>query len=540
MPEYVLRIEGVDLGATIEDTEQLSVMRGASLALLAAPSEAAGLLAAHNPKQLFSGASQAAFLIEATDDAAADAAAAGLRNALAERCGVENRVLSEGHTAPPPLGHLHIVVDVATGADLRALDIAEARNRARQFQDAGVPLPAFAGAASGFDDWDRTRPGVWNSDKTQKVRDDKAALSPATLARFNYGRIQREAFYRDPKAASDDDFFSASFADIAAPGNAPDGCPTSLKSKMSVVYADGNKFTAIRNDLRDKHGLDGLSMFSNDLRNYQQTLLKEIVAWLRAGRQSRDGDRFAAEDEDKTLRYRFETLLWGGDELCFVMPSWLAVPFIEGFFNVTGGWEIGGHRLTHSMGVVVCPSKTAIRQARKVAKELADGLKDNKDLPKRENYLQIEVFESIAMPDTDIDAYRKALYGIDDLTDLNRWLALPGDGIGTLFGRIEALKLGDASREPFARSQLYSLLRTAANAGAFRRRGVESERKVADAIDRYFAGPGRYSGLAPNDLAILPESGASRSLSLAVLASLWDYVAPFETSIPTFGGASVR
>ena len=535
MPDYVLRIEGVDLGATIGDTEQLSVMRGAGLALLSAPGYAAGLLKPHNPREIFTGASQAAFVIEAADDAAAETVAREVRNTLSGRRGVEDHIQPDGSTPVPPFGHLHLVVDVAKGSDARALDVAEARNRARQFQDAGAPLPDFAGQAEDFDDWDRTRPGIWGK---HEVRDKKVVLSAATLSRFNYGRLQREAFYRERAGGSDGDFFSASFEDIARVANAPKKCPSSLKSKIAVVYADGNKFTTIRNALRDREGLAGLSRFSTRLLAYQETLLTEIVAWLRAGRDGPGGDRYAAKDEDGTVRYRFETLLWGGDELCFVMPAWLAAPFVEGFFNVTGGWQIEGHRLTHAVGVVICPSKTAIRQARKVAEDLANGLKRSKGLSEQQNGVQIEVFESIAMPDTSIDAYRKALYGVDDLDDLNRWLALPGDGIGTLFTRIARLKNGDADTEPFARSQLYTLLRKAVRAGAFQRRKAKAERDLHDAIDDYFARAGSHGGFAGKDLEILPESGASRALSLAVLASLWDYIQPFDTSIRPFGGCS--
>lgn len=54
----------------------------------------------------------------------------------------------------------------------------------------------------------------------------------------------------------------------------------------------------------------------------------------------------------------------------FVLPAWLVVPFVSGFFRTTAGWAItpdgaeeksAGTLLTHAVGVAIAHYKTPSR-----------------------------------------------------------------------------------------------------------------------------------------------------------------------------------
>ena len=186
---YVIRAEGVNFAATLDDTQDLSTIRGAGLALLALSAAVkAGLeeAGAHDIKLVFSGASQAAFgfLVEA-------GGAETVRLTVLQRL---RRLGPRGE----PFPHLSFVVDVVEGEDEI---LAEARNHGRQFREWTVPLPDFTKGAPEFDYFDRMRPA------TQRVKlppgklpGEKIAdaieqrLSPSTAARHEFGRKMRQGF----------------------------------------------------------------------------------------------------------------------------------------------------------------------------------------------------------------------------------------------------------------------------------------------------------------------------------------------------------
>ncbi|MBI1980222.1 MAG: hypothetical protein HYS63_01365 [Methylocystis sp.] len=142
MPEFILRMEGVDFGATVMDTHNLSAFRGGSLALLAAPKAVREFLDAAVIETIFEGASQGAWVVKADDPAAAKKLCDRVRTRLKEGGAKE--------TAEAVYPHLSFVVDVAEGSDYGALIRVEAKNRARQFLCANWTPPDFEPLASGL------------------------------------------------------------------------------------------------------------------------------------------------------------------------------------------------------------------------------------------------------------------------------------------------------------------------------------------------------------------------------------------------------
>jgi len=517
---YVVRAEGVNFSATLEDTEDLSTTRGAGLALLALGDAVKIGLAnsgARNIELLFAGASQAEFWFTALPGQAEQ---------------VRQSILAElRHTGPQrePFPHLSFVVDVVqdAGDAEKTSAIVEARNRSRQFREWTIPLPEFRPDALQYDKLDRMRPG--------RVRPGwgKDPVSDSTAARHEFGRDMRQGFYVSHagwKAAEGLAFVDSFEAIVARP---PDELPLSPRSGMAVIYADGNGFNSIR-------GKVGVERFSRELDAYRGDLLRRVLAWYREGLRGPEG-RFAPPVPGPKPPLRFETLMWGGDELMFVMPSWLAFAFVQGFFAASAPWRIGEGRLTHTAGLVICHYKTPIRQARSLAKrvveEIKDKMRDARQAPC--NAVGIEIFESLMPPDDDLlDAHRARSFGvsIERARSLTLDLALPGDELGALIERMCNLSRGEPALLP--RSQLYRILRTvkattsdlASTDASLRAREefIEHERRVRKAGQIVTT-----SGLRLPRLPGVPAR--SLAVELALVAALWDYASPFaDDPLPRF------
>lgn len=149
MARLLCRVEGVNFGATVFDTNDLSTIRGASLALLALPETVSAALPS-DAMLLYAGASQCAHIVDTA--LSADALAATVTKALA--------------AADGPLAHLTTVVDVVAikgGDEMDALNRAEARNHARQFRQWTLdPLP-FTADAKDVGALEGARPGTVSS-----------------------------------------------------------------------------------------------------------------------------------------------------------------------------------------------------------------------------------------------------------------------------------------------------------------------------------------------------------------------------------------
>jgi hypothetical protein len=511
MPGFLLRVEAVNFTNTLDDTNDLSTIRGASLAMLRANELVQASLGsvAGPAKPLFAGASLCAFTFDAPDESAAHKMAETVRAALAA-----------APEADGPFKHLSFVVDAV--AVLRnditaALELATARNRCRQFRQWTLPLPEFADRIGGYDQRDRMRPASAHHD----FPEGRQSGSPSVIARRVYGRAQRQEFYAAetglPSARGLR--YADSFEDIVR--HPPEGLPVSLRGKMAVFYADGNKFGSIR-DVMD------ISKFSAELVNLQRGLLKSIISWYERGVQAdkEQLNRFGAFDKKRAhvLDMRLETLLWGGDEL--------AMDFLDGFFAATKDWRIGATDLTFATGLLICHHKTPIRQARMLAKELAETCKTHMTADKKlSNAASVAVFESLSPPDTDLNEYRKRLYGATTPAheaDILRALVLPGGEIGALNRQIGDMKWNDT----LPRSQIYRLLRIARQHDGFFKTGAVSA--IKQAAKDYVEHAGADKSVDLETFALPAIGNRSLPLTLALAAELWSYASPFKDPLPPF------
>lgn len=541
--EWLFRFEAADFDSTVFDMPKLSPIRGASLSYLYSPDLVQITLARASGvwglRTVYTGASQGAWIFRSAGKDA-QAAADVVRAALGR----------DDLASPEPTGvhsHLSYVTALVRGSDAKALSRAETLCNLKKLQGDGFPIPDFDPNAKAFDgSGDRARP----ANGLAKV--DGKAISKAHDARREFGRDQRQRFYARMfsrqgnvrKAAHD---FTNDFETLvkgppllrSGDGRSSRDLPVSLQSKIGVFFADGNRLNRHRENA-GSGSLAALTEFSDRLKADQTRLLASLLDWLETGAANGPDHAFLTPAGE----LRFETLMWGGDELLFVMPSWLALEFAANFFEWTRGWTTpDGDPITFSAGLVVCDHKIPIRQAKTVALQLADIGKKMQPMPSKDgsvqtrSLLQIEIFESLSLPDVEFGRYRHRLYFPDDpntaddeIGSVDRVLAIADASWGGMRGLLDRIAgLKKASGLP--RSQLYRLLRKASATGFARsRRDAEDEALRAE-YEKYRRRAGMDTAPDIERLEVHKPATGSKvpfSLNLALLAMLWDYAAPLE------------
>ena len=210
---------------------------------------------------------------------------------------------------------------------------------------------------------------------------------------------------------------------------------TRLNNKMAVFYADGNKFgsrerdyisRAIKtnkDDLNKNDGSQALTAFDNAIQEQRKQFLKDTEKWL----SELDGyiGQAALENEQREIRInvdgqyqsiklnelalRLETLLWGGDEMTLVLPAWLGMAFLQRFFIHNWTLTDSNESFTHAAGIVFCQAKTPIQIVEKLARALADRVKDG--FGRDHNGWDYMIMESIDFPEnTNIDGFLRDRY----------------------------------------------------------------------------------------------------------------------------------
>lgn len=363
---YLVRIEGVNHDQFIFDTNDLSTVRGGSLLLLDAV-EGIAQAVGKGCKTISSGASSGLFQLPC---ASAEEAVTTLR-----------KILREG----PGWAHASFVVAAVpeSGNFPEDNETLIALNRHEQMTMPSLQVPSPEKPNLGVCAIDRIRPAQETS--TRKIKGQaNLALSASVHARREYGLNKKQNFYAN--AVSDPALkarlgkpglrFADDFSDIA-----DDPTRGILHGKLAVFYADGNGFGKHQRNAR-KPG--DLSEWDGHIRTLRRQMLDQLIAPFLSDVENGDAGKV-----------RFETLLWGGDELLFVAPAWEGINLVNKFLTATSGWKYppkSGHSLTHAMGLVFCHSNTPISKVRLLAKNLGDHAKA--DAGRQVNGLHTVVLES--------------------------------------------------------------------------------------------------------------------------------------------------
>jgi hypothetical protein len=346
---FYIRVEGVNFDGFVLDTNDISTIRGGSLALLNAINWIENRLKSNKRKieVVVKGASMGVFNTCTGDKAEAEKIKAKIEKYLRK-----NGILK----------HATFVVDMEEGAAdgkgfRTTFETLMAKNRWGQMQSLSVVLPqVMSQPAKQVCVIDKVRPA---HHKAPEHISKDGCISISTEVRRNYGVNQRNKFYKSRAGVAAEDMkFTDNLEELAkypAAGN--------LNNKMAVIYLDGNKFGRIRGKIDDS--ADSFAQFDGSLRGLQNGVLAELLI------QMKKQKGWKTEDN----KYRLETLMWGGDEIMWVVPAWKGWEALTLFFEKSKDWKYE-EPLTHSAGVVFCGHKSPIFRVKKLAKKLADIAKE--------------------------------------------------------------------------------------------------------------------------------------------------------------------
>jgi hypothetical protein len=448
--KWLLRLKGVNMGSFIFDTRDLSTIRGGSLLLLdMARNKAQEFLQAAGAtciETIRLGASIALFAFHPGEGRTAEE----VRKAIEEKLEVDDQ-----------LKHATFVVDVeplSEDSDFReAVERILARNHWRQYQASTVSLPEPPDHPT--DPVTCTVDGLRPAWSNRAGRNGK--VSEGTWQRRDFGKDRKQQFYFDQSGLSKEELpceFANEFEEIAKP---IPGAP--LGNKMAVFYADGNKFSSVLRELCTDQAKQ--TAWDEYIRGKRQHWLKAFLQEQLAGQEN---DGWLYRENGKT-RYRFETLLWGGDEVMFVMPAWMGWRFAGHFFKAAEQWNLKGELtrgdrwLTHTAALVFCHHHSPIHRIKRLAKEgmaeFAKNLKDEHggELGRCRNQLVYQILESFDHLGGNVEAAIDRRVG---KCCAAKDLVLTGSEDQGLAGKLQIIgkSVADLQDGEFPRSQLRSLV----------------------------------------------------------------------------------
>ncbi|WP_295435984.1 hypothetical protein [uncultured Thiodictyon sp.] len=362
--DFYLRVEGLNIGAVIEDTDQLSVARGASFLLREAITDVESRkphngipLLPPNARVVSTGASIGEFLLPDTDQLQAQEIAAHIVDYLSTPTrryrNLSFGVCAEGYS--PAAGELAV------------RERALARIRFAQLRSPTyVPPPLNTDPDVGPCGWDGRRP----ADARRPIAregEDEIRVSTSVRERWSHGVTRKQGFYRDEAGLTTDHpaypfRYSRDLGDLARDRRAGN-----LNGKVAVIYADGNRFSSIREETCKR--FKSLEKFDRAIKDRRRVYLNDLLRFMATD------ERFFLASGNGVGRLRLETLLWGGDELLLVVPAWCGFDVLQHLFTSFAGWAHDDRSLTQAVGLVFCRAKTPIQRSMTLARQLADRIK---------------------------------------------------------------------------------------------------------------------------------------------------------------------
>ncbi len=432
-------------------------------------------------------------------------ASAGLYEFVADDPGRAEQVRDEVQnylSSHSQLRHATFVIDVCPAQQESRFNIDQemviARNRWRQMQSPTVAVPAHNEnimiQACLIDGVRPATATIWGPEN--KV----LRVSESVAMRSDYGREQKkQEFYREKSGKLIEALFTRDLDDLS-----DDKKQANLHHKIAVIYLDGNSFGKLK-----KGGNADRSRqknFDNTVKGYRQQMLEKLLDWIAID------DRWKTEEG----RYRLETLLWGGDEIIWVVPAWLGWEMLYLFFSQSKQWQFAGERLHHAGGMVLCHHNAPIHRITALAQQLAGLAK----VDRTRSLLAYEVLESFDHIGRNLTEYRKerSPQPINPADEPNpEALIIGGDDIGEIIERTASIKKKLPRRKLHA--IVDNLLLTTLSSNEIedrkKRRTELSGELIANLDDQ----------TSKDDLAALtPKLGGEWARWLH-LSALWDYLA---------------
>jgi hypothetical protein len=385
MNKYYLRIEGVNLSNFVYDTQDLSTIRGSGLAILEAVNifdDKTGnkTIAGFPLTKISTGASAGMFEFEVKDGSTFD---------QEKFC---QAVRDELNKPENIFRYATFVIDVLPASGDFPLDREKvlAKNRWQQMQSPRFVFPRKNDNKL-VCEVDLVSPA---KDQKEKIKGEDKFVSESVFQRREYGKKQKKVFVKNELNKLNDIEFINHFDSLTDNKN-----KGNLHHKMAVIYLDGNDFGKKQRKL----SIEELKNFDEVKTDSQRRFLASLIE-----RVIKDDDWRI--NKDGKIQYQMEILLWGGDEICLVVPAWKGWEAVELFYKETEELFFPDKgspnkvELTHSIGTVFCHHNAPIRRIKKLAEDLA-GLA--KDKSREHNYFAYEILESFDHISKDLEEHRK-------------------------------------------------------------------------------------------------------------------------------------
>lgn len=285
--------------------------------------------------------------------------------------------------------------------------------------------------------------------------------------------------------------FALQIASISEPKALAGTLRSTLKDKIAVIHLDGNGFGKIQDAaLAADDTLEGQRNFDLQLQAALGSLIVAVLETVVDG-----GGIGAPTDEEQDVRkqlsmaavkeiVRFETLLWGGDEIMFIVPARLGWRVAEKIAEVAEKLTIdvdagkGGtppYRLRFAVGMVFCHHDAPISRIKSLADDLAGIAKQTATGPdgglirgrEATRFVPV-VMESFdhSGGDTD-DLMRKRAPGGLPPESAGAFMTLSVAELSALRTAAEALRGSAEAPGPLSRGRLRLLARLVQNGGRF-------------------------------------------------------------------------
>lgn len=613
MSDWVLRVEGVNLDDTVFNTNDLSTIRGSSLVLEAFGYELEHMLSqsqyASQVKVIYQASSQAAFQIDSMTAPQAAALADDIRTQLShgQWQGTHSPPLvSPGMAGTPyqilnlnmPSEHMTFVVAVAEldrslpDGLRRALNKAMVIGHRQKLAHPNLPRSPSHTLTLKTAPNDKIREDVQcRIDPLQQIAaltDNGASIwmnadqyDGAPVVEVNsrglerkifskrsahlrkYGREARQSLYRvflepgdlqllEQQGLYNNFEFAESVPDISEPTGIVAKRPAALSGKIAVLYVDGNGFTGLAN--RDP------ITFPKAVAKIYSTMMNELLTRYLAGAVSSDANlwihprQLARKRSAVANPIRLETLFIGGDDACFVLPSWLALDlatFILDSFKVASQTHASQFNATFRAGLAIANDGTPFRRIRNLAYDLMQDAKHAFPPGQPTNALSIQILEGADLRDGSgaLDSLRGSAYkGHKD-----GWGAIDcsARNIGAAFratldqhkSRIDGINAMKDKSRGFAKSVLHRMILELDDSDPA---NIKTQDKRFDDAMELHGQRGENPPTKAQLLSWLPTFGGMvddkekdpvqgdvpLSLRLKAAADLWDYVEPLKNVGP--------
>ena len=274
------------------------------------------------------------------------------------------------------------VIDILPSNDENAYqkdrNILQTLNHWQQMQ-----APSLAISKEGLATCAINKVSVATDKKTLKSKE--IYVSESVFQRREYGKKQKHAFYK--KITEIDAKFTNDLTTLSKVT-----LQNILDGKIAYIYIDGNDFGKTQ---RSSKTPSVQKAFDQNTRNGREKVLKAILSQIK-------------EDPNwltKNNKIRLETLLWGGDEIIWVVPAWKGWWMINEFYEQAKQHiKHENIPMCHASGLVFCHHNAPIHRIDTLARNLADIAKTNRD----KNLIAYQILESFDHAGSQLSNFRES------------------------------------------------------------------------------------------------------------------------------------